>query len=226
MSFEYKDLVSSDPLTRTTQAKRVAEHLKTSLDALALSKLGNALFYCFWMTDKPENQTEMAINIAQFVIQSLPLFQCLIQRLADEWTNLDVLRLNKFYHLIDTILPAAFTHDTGVEVVLQVIRACKRVGVRSYIVSHFLPNLCTPSSTQALPMFRQTLESLVANAVTNEEMMIDSVKTIYNSLITNESISKYITQTELIETIYTLVNKTAINLKTRTNLIAYFESKT
>ncbi|KNE58056.1 hypothetical protein AMAG_04880 [Allomyces macrogynus ATCC 38327] len=68
-------------------------------------KLWRALFYCYWLSDKPAIQEELASNLAS-MIHALPAGPVRVRFLAafwktmiSEWHGLDKYRLDKFYKL-------------------------------------------------------------------------------------------------------------------------------
>ncbi|KAL2916472.1 hypothetical protein HK105_203905 [Polyrhizophydium stewartii] len=95
--------------------KKIRDHAVRSLQAYLLEnaeglsdldflKLWKGLYFCFWMSDKPLVQQELAQNLAN-TITTLPVDQALRYILSfwtiliKEWYRIDRLRLDKFYLL-------------------------------------------------------------------------------------------------------------------------------
>ena len=82
----------------------------TLLDAL---KLWKGLFYCLWMTDRPLPQQQICSSFASLVADIFPdnrsvFTRAFWQTMAREWTNIDVLRMEKFLLLTRRYLGAQF----------------------------------------------------------------------------------------------------------------------
>ena len=70
-----------------------------------MRKIWRALFYCFWHSDKPRVQADLAERLA--AVHAMPsadaawLFLRVFWRtMRHEWVRIDRLRLNKFYLLM------------------------------------------------------------------------------------------------------------------------------
>ena len=101
-------LGSSDKEVREKAVKALERYLKSahSIEELELRKIWKALFYCFWHSDKPRVQADLAERLAA-LMHALPspekawLFvQVFWFTICREWTGIDRLRLDKFYGLL------------------------------------------------------------------------------------------------------------------------------
>lgn len=84
-------------------------------------KLWKGFFYCFWLSDKTDGQNNLAELIAKLV-QNLSVvrdgafaesaasrfLRSFWETMGREWTNLDHLRLNKYYNLMKQVLHQSF----------------------------------------------------------------------------------------------------------------------
>jgi ribosomal RNA-processing protein 1 len=103
-----KKLVSSDPLERAKSFKKFKRWFGQQRDLTELEhkKLWKALYYCMWMSDKPQVQEELATELSQLVHQlqqtsdQLIFLAAFFIIIGDEWPKLDRLRIDKFYLLI------------------------------------------------------------------------------------------------------------------------------
>jgi ribosomal RNA-processing protein 1 len=74
---------------------------RRKLSELDLLKLWKGLFYCMWMCDRPRPQAALADSLADLVSvvpsqNTLPFLRAFWKTMAREWTNIDVLRMEKF----------------------------------------------------------------------------------------------------------------------------------
>ncbi|WFD20930.1 hypothetical protein MCAP1_003185 [Malassezia caprae] len=109
-----------------------AEETGLSLEATELSKLWKGIFYCFWMSDKPLVQQELALELANLVLMiagikldatgerlervpskvddtaralaALDFFQGFWTTMQSEWHGVDKFRINKYYLLMRRFL--------------------------------------------------------------------------------------------------------------------------
>jgi ribosomal RNA-processing protein 1 len=80
---------------------------------LDLLKLWKGLFYCMWMSDRPRTQQALANDLASLVAivpssTVLPFLRAFWLTMAREWTNIDVLRMEKFLLLTRRYVGATF----------------------------------------------------------------------------------------------------------------------
>lgn len=106
------------PRDRPTRDKAV-QSLRTFLSGrrdlppLELLKLWKGLFYCMWMSDRPRTQQALADSLADLVSvlptgTIIPFLRAYWQTMQREWTNIDVLRMEKFLLLTRRYLGATF----------------------------------------------------------------------------------------------------------------------
>ncbi|KAE8452353.1 hypothetical protein EG329_001053 [Mollisiaceae sp. DMI_Dod_QoI] len=111
-----KQLAANDRPTRDAALHSLRTYLsaRRSLPELELLKLWKGLFYCLWMSDRPKPQAALAQELANLVqilpseeekIEFLRAFWKTMQR---EWTNIDVLRMEKFLLCVRRYLAATF----------------------------------------------------------------------------------------------------------------------
>ncbi|KAG5457263.1 MAG: nucleolar protein,Nop52-domain-containing protein [Olpidium bornovanus] len=109
-----KRLAHSDKKVRDAALKNLTTWLQhKDLNRLEWLKLWKGLFYCFWMSDKPLVQQELAAKLATLssrlkkenVWEYVRYFW---ETLSREWPNIDRLRLDKFYMLMRKILKQSF----------------------------------------------------------------------------------------------------------------------
>lgn len=86
---------------------------RRDLPPLELLKLWKGLFYCMWMSDRPLTQQALANSLAELVsvlppISQIPFLRAFWQTMQREWTNIDVLRMEKFLLLTRRYLGATF----------------------------------------------------------------------------------------------------------------------
>jgi ribosomal RNA-processing protein 1 len=105
-------------LDRPTRDKAL-QSLRTFLSGrremppLELLKLWKGLFYCMWMSDRPRTQQALADSLADLVSvlpegTVIPFLRAYWQTMQREWTNIDVLRMEKFLLLTRRYLGAVF----------------------------------------------------------------------------------------------------------------------
>lgn len=113
-------LASPEATIRAHTAREMHKYLKQSsrLDMFDLLKLWKALWYCLWLCDKAPTQLELSETLALGLVhyrepwQLLRAFFCTLLR---EWSNLDGLRVDKFYVLTRVMLRESFKllHSKG-----------------------------------------------------------------------------------------------------------------
>ncbi|TQS37867.1 hypothetical protein Golomagni_01645 [Golovinomyces magnicellulatus] len=98
-----KQLVANDKPSRDAALDSLKTYLsgRRELSPIELMKLWKGLFYCMWMTDRPLPQQSLANSLAQliFILPSqnvIPFLRAFWQTMQREWTNIDVLRMEKF----------------------------------------------------------------------------------------------------------------------------------
>jgi ribosomal RNA-processing protein 1 len=118
-----RKLIQSPNLTANQKDRKTRdaalESLKTYLSGrrdlppLELLKLHKGLFYCMWMSDRPLTQQALATSLASLVSvlpprTVIPFLRAYWQTMQREWTNIDVLRMEKFLLLTRRYLSASF----------------------------------------------------------------------------------------------------------------------
>ncbi|KUJ07995.1 uncharacterized protein LY89DRAFT_541919, partial [Mollisia scopiformis] len=111
-----KQLAASDRPTRDAALHSLRTFLsaRRSLPPLELLKLWKGLFYCLWMSDRPKPQAALAQELANLltILPSLPekieFLRAFWKTMQREWTNIDVLRMEKFLLLVRRFLAATF----------------------------------------------------------------------------------------------------------------------
>lgn len=87
----------------------VASYPKAEMD-----KLWKALFYCYWMSDKPLVQQALSSELAELLLTitstsgALRFLRSFWETTVREWGGLDRLRMDKFYMLVRKYVNAAF----------------------------------------------------------------------------------------------------------------------
>ncbi|KAG9314086.1 Nop52-domain-containing protein [Chiua virens] len=113
-----KYLASSDKKTRDKAVKQLATFFSTSennaLSELEIAKLWKGLFYCFWMSDKPRVQQDLAQELAELlltitnILSSLSFLRGFWVTTVREWNGIDRLRMDKYYMLVRRFVSASF----------------------------------------------------------------------------------------------------------------------
>lgn len=86
---------------------------RRSLPPIELLKLWKGLFYCLWMSDRALTQQALAASLADLVSivppeTQITFLRAFWQTMQREWTNIDVLRMEKFLLLTRRYLGATF----------------------------------------------------------------------------------------------------------------------
>ncbi|KAF8560066.1 ribosomal RNA processing protein [Imleria badia] len=113
-----KYLASSDKKTRDKAVKHLSVFLSNlennALPEIEIAKLWKGLFYCFWMSDKPRVQQELAQELAELLLtitgipSSLGFLKGFWITTVREWNGIDRLRMDKYYMLVRRFLNASF----------------------------------------------------------------------------------------------------------------------
>ncbi|EKD15739.1 uncharacterized protein L3040_003096 [Drepanopeziza brunnea f. sp. 'multigermtubi'] len=110
-----KQLAANDRPTRDAAVASLRTYLsgRRELPHLELMKLWKGLFYCMWMSDRPRTQQALANCLADLVAalpseSTIPFLRAFWQTMQREWTNIDVLRMEKFLLLTRRYLGATF----------------------------------------------------------------------------------------------------------------------
>lgn len=110
-----KQLAANDRPTRDKAVDSLRTYLsgRRDLPHLELLKLWKGLFYCMWMSDRPLTQQALATSLADLVSilppeNTIPFLRAYWQTMQREWTNIDVLRMEKFLLLTRRYLGATF----------------------------------------------------------------------------------------------------------------------
>ncbi|RFU33126.1 hypothetical protein B7463_g3242, partial [Scytalidium lignicola] len=110
-----KELAANDRPTRDKALDSLRTYLSghRDLPPLELLKLWKGLFYCMWMSDRPRTQQALADSLADLVFvlpdkTVIPFLRAYWQTMQREWTNIDVLRMEKFLLLTRRYIGATF----------------------------------------------------------------------------------------------------------------------
>jgi len=114
MKFAQK-LAANEPKTRDKAISKLRKWLQgsyQSLSQLDMLRLWKGLHYCFWMSDKPLVQEELAENISNIVHcfdceKALLYLECFLITLGREWIGIDRWRNDKFMMFARRILRQA-----------------------------------------------------------------------------------------------------------------------
>ena len=114
-----RQIAHSDKSVRDGALEAIKQHLQSNGDAMSdleMLKLWKGLFYCFWMSDKPQIQEHLALQLADLTMKHpLRYIQAFWDIVGLEWFKVDGLRLDKFYMLFRKIHGAtlAWLSSTG-----------------------------------------------------------------------------------------------------------------
>ncbi|CAO1614533.1 unnamed protein product [Sympodiomycopsis kandeliae] len=136
-----KSLASTEKKTRDAAIRSLSQYLSHKAGADPLSplesaKLWKGIFYCFWMSDKPVVQHELALELAELLLvvqnpervpapivegfedsvgditisvrSGLSLLEGFWDAMIREWIGLDKWRIDKFYSLIRKFVCSSF----------------------------------------------------------------------------------------------------------------------
>ena len=99
--------VLTDKQVREKAVTALSQYLRRAreIDDLGLRKIWKALFYCFWHSDKPKVQAELAERLSVLVHtmaegRAWPFAIAFWTTMTREWRGIDRLRLDKFYMLM------------------------------------------------------------------------------------------------------------------------------
>ncbi|KAI9019042.1 nucleolar protein,Nop52-domain-containing protein [Hyaloraphidium curvatum] len=110
-----KLLASTEKSDRDRAVRAIASWLRNRSDVseTELAKLWKGIFYCFWLSDKPKVQQQLADRLAKMVLAVPPLMGIKLLRsfwltMIREWHGIDRLRMDKFYFLCRRFLRYGF----------------------------------------------------------------------------------------------------------------------
>ncbi|KAI8968590.1 hypothetical protein BDF20DRAFT_897187 [Mycotypha africana] len=111
-----KQLAANEKKTRDKAVRSLRKFLssgESNLDEVELLKLWKGLFYCFWMSDKPLIQQQLANDLGSLVMDlpaanAVPFLKAFWQIHCKEWHGLDRLRIDKYYLLFRRVLYFSF----------------------------------------------------------------------------------------------------------------------
>ncbi|KAJ1920135.1 hypothetical protein H4219_001508 [Mycoemilia scoparia] len=102
-----KQLAHTDKEVRDEAVEQLKRYLsrEVEMEKLDMMKIWKGLFYCFWMSDKPLVQQELATSLADLALSikgedQWLYIRCFWETMAREWLGLDKHRLDKFYLLM------------------------------------------------------------------------------------------------------------------------------
>ncbi|CAO3654790.1 unnamed protein product [Mucor hiemalis] len=110
-----KQLAANEKKTRDKAIRSLRKFLSTdsNMSEMELIKLWKGLFYCFWMSDKPLIQQELANDLGALVMNmpasnAIPFLKAFWQIHCQEWHGLDRIRLDKYYLLLRRVIYFSF----------------------------------------------------------------------------------------------------------------------
>lgn len=113
-----KELAATDKKTRDNAIKSLRTFLSTTSDKpmadLEMAKLWKAIFFCFWHSDKPLVQQELAAALADMLLvpsapkASFHFLKGFWEAMVREWSGLDYLRIDKYYMLVRKFVNGSF----------------------------------------------------------------------------------------------------------------------
>ncbi|KAI9851646.1 MAG: hypothetical protein M1838_003115 [Thelocarpon superellum] len=163
---------------------------RRQLSELEWLKLWKGLFFCMWMSDRARTQQRLAVDLAGLVDvlpgqNVIPFLHAFWTTTAREWNGIDVLRMDKFLHLVRTYLAASFRHLRSADWAADVARAHATLlssiplsptevktpdGLRYHVIDIFvteLDHVDTPRSGKApLEILLRPLRELAAKSPT------------------------------------------------------------
>ena len=110
-------LAANDPPTRNKAVKKIKKWFSARTEPFSeveMMRLWKGLYYCFWMSDKPLVQEELADNISSFVTSfqsgqsSFVFIQSFLQTFGREWVGIDRWRVDKFMMFTRRFLRSVF----------------------------------------------------------------------------------------------------------------------
>ena len=110
---QWLDAKASLSLLRASSGESEMNTVFTELDML---KIMRAIYFCMWHADKPLIQEELAKNLASLIhifkrLEDTMLFvSAFFHTMQQQWSNIDKLRLDKFYLLIREFLKQIFKY--------------------------------------------------------------------------------------------------------------------
>ena len=152
----------ADKEVRDKAVKALERYLRTAHDISEseVRKIWKALFYCFWHSDKPKVQADLAERLA-CLVHAMPVEKAWLfarvfwATMTREWTTIDRLRLDKFYMLMRKSLAQQLRRagrarwgDEEVEPLAEMlggtggpIEPKAPPGVKYFLCDNFLPSL-------------------------------------------------------------------------------------
>merc|ERR1712029_1154330 len=112
-------LAANNPVLRNRAVKKLQKWLNSRADLLTseeILRLWKGLYYCFWMSDKPLVQEELAESISSFIKcfhsqdSSLLFIQSFFQTFGREWFGIDRWRTDKFMMFTRRFLRSSFKY--------------------------------------------------------------------------------------------------------------------
>ena len=101
-----RKLAHNNPKMRTKAVAYLRRYLSgASISRLDMQKIWKGLFYCFWMSDKPVVQLELAENLAKIQgyleeERAILYFDIFLETMQREWTGIDRLRMDKYMSFV------------------------------------------------------------------------------------------------------------------------------
>ena len=110
-------LAANEPVIRNKAVKKIKKWFSARTEPFSemeMMRLWKGLYYCFWMSDKPLVQEDLAENISSFVLcfqseeASLLFIQSFLQTFCREWAGIDRWRKDKFMMFTRRFLRSSF----------------------------------------------------------------------------------------------------------------------
>ncbi|KAJ3676881.1 hypothetical protein LUZ60_002605 [Juncus effusus] len=200
-----KSLASPNQAIRNKTFRNLSTLLPSlsPLPQSALLKIWKGLFYCYWHSDKPLYQSNLATSIAALVSTNgvdlaTSFLDAGMVTLRREWGSIDFLRMDKFYLLVRRISKHTFlllkSNQWDLNLVMKIVgifeeRALGEEGTRGFsfhFVEIFLEEL-----NGFLPVKKGVLEVLICPFLTvleksNDSVLVNKVKVnIFDKFLVN-----------------------------------------
>jgi len=214
-------LAANDPKVREKAISKLRKWIQgsyRSLTEIDMLKLWKGLHYCFWMSDKPLLQEELAENISNIIHcfdteKALLFFKCFLTTLGREWIGIDRWRTDKFMMFARRILRQALlfvmkkVNDDEEDVLNEFVAVCDNgvisaedakcaVGFKLHFTDIFMEELTKVNATFDQDMLTDDLvetllEPFLRQIVQGEEVrLVDQIEErIFNHLIRQSDVA-------------------------------------
>ena len=187
-------LAANEPVIRNKAVKKIRKWFSARSEPFTeaeMMRLWKGLYYCFWMSDKPLVQEELAENISAFITcfknkqSSLIFIQSFLQTLGREWFGIDRWRVDKFMMFTRRFLRSTFKFvsqsDWSKETLTEVMEIFRKslilcpqsqanIGFKLHVTDVFLEELAKVAEEKLSPDSLDTvLEPFLTAIKTAEE---------------------------------------------------------